>query len=88
MAVPKGIFVLAIICLPMDTTDMENTVREDSTPMVCTSKSWSTSISGLMMTPPPMPVREPTVVAPMPRGGLLMMRDRRRSSPGLFTAHR
>ena len=38
MAVPKGIFVLASICLPMDTTDMENTVREDSTPMVCTSK--------------------------------------------------
>ena len=65
MAVPKGILVRASICLPMDTTDMENTVREESTPMVCTSKPWSTSISGLMMTPPPMPVREPTVVAPM-----------------------
>ena len=51
--------------IAMETTDMENTVMEDSTPMVCTSKSWSRSIRGLMMTPPPIPVREPTVVAPM-----------------------
>ena len=65
MAVPKGILVRASICFPMETTDMENTVMEDSTPMVCTSKPWSTSISGLIMTPLPMPVSDPTVVAPM-----------------------
>lgn len=51
--------------LPTDTMDMANTVMEDSTPMVSTSKPPSRSIRGLMMTPPPIPVSEPTVVAPM-----------------------
>ncbi len=37
MAVAKGILVLASICLPMETTDMEKTVMEDSTPMVAAS---------------------------------------------------
>ena len=49
----------------METADMEKTVMEDKTPMVSTSKWCITSISGLMITPPPIPVREPTVVAPM-----------------------
>lgn len=65
IAVAKGILVLASICLPMDTADMLNTVMEDRTPMVSTSKSPSRSITGLMMTPPPIPVSEPTVVARM-----------------------
>ena len=65
MAVRKSIFVFCIICRPMETTDIANTVIEDSTPMVSTSNPPSKSINGLMMTPPPIPVREPTVVAPM-----------------------
>ena len=65
MAVPKSILAFWAICLPTDTMDMANTVMEDSTPMVSTSKPPSRSIRGLMMTPPPIPVSEPTVVAPM-----------------------
>lgn len=64
-AMSKGIFVFENICLPMDTTAIENTVMELMTPIVRTSKPCSMSMSGFMMTPPPIPVSEPTVVAPI-----------------------
>ena len=47
----------------MDTIDMVKTVHEHSTPMVAASYSPITSSTGLLITPPPMPVRAPAVVA-------------------------
>ena len=61
----KGSWGREAICLPMDTTDMEKTVMQEMTPMVATSYGCRTSISGLMITPPPIPVMDPAVVAPI-----------------------
>lgn len=49
--------------LPVDTIAMVKTVMLDRMLMEATSKSPRKSITGLMMTPPPMPVMAPRVVA-------------------------
>lgn len=58
-----SIFTSVFLLLISDTADIARTVHPDIKLMVDTSSPEAASITGLMMTPPPIPLMAPAVVA-------------------------